>query len=72
MQRTTMLMYRSCGWFFADISGIETVQVMKYAGRVLDFMDQLELKSPRDDFFGTLAQATSNLPDMGNGADASR
>jgi hypothetical protein len=43
MQRAAMLMYTSCGWFFADISGIETVQVMKYAGRVLDFMDQLEL-----------------------------
>jgi Domain of unknown function (DUF3536) len=72
MQRTAMLMYTSCGWFFADISGIETVQVTKYAGRVLDFMDELELKSPRDDFLGTLAQAASNLPEMGNGADVYR
>ena len=32
LQRQALLMYTSCGWFFADISGIETVQVMEYAG----------------------------------------
>jgi alpha-amylase/alpha-mannosidase (GH57 family) len=31
MQRNAMLMYTSCGWFFDDIAGIETVQVMQYA-----------------------------------------
>ena len=31
MQRQAMLMYTSCGWFFCEISGIETVQIMKYA-----------------------------------------
>jgi len=31
MQRHAMLMYTSCGWFFDELSGIETVQVMKYA-----------------------------------------
>jgi alpha-amylase/alpha-mannosidase (GH57 family) len=31
MQRCAMLMYTSCGWFFDEISGIETVQVMRYA-----------------------------------------
>jgi len=35
MQRHAMLMYTSCGWFFDDISGIETVQIIAYAGRVL-------------------------------------
>ena len=35
MQRHTQLMYTSCGWFFDDISGIETVQVIAYAARVL-------------------------------------
>ena len=32
MQRHAMLMYTSCGWFFDEISGIETVQVIQYAG----------------------------------------
>ena len=35
MQRHAQLMYTSCGWFFDDIAGIETVQVIAYAARVL-------------------------------------
>ena len=35
MQRHAMLMYTSCGWFFDEISGIETVQVIQYAARAL-------------------------------------
>jgi alpha-amylase/alpha-mannosidase (GH57 family) len=72
MQHHAMLMYTSCGWFFADISGLESTQVLKYAGRVLDFMDELELKSPRDGFLEVLAEAKSNIPQFGNGADVFR
>ena len=35
IQRFCMFMYTSCGWFFAEISGIETVQIMKYAARAI-------------------------------------
>ena len=36
MQRHAMLMYTSCGWFFDDLSGLETVQVIHYvAGRAV-------------------------------------
>ena len=35
MQRNAMLMYTSCGWFFNELSGIETVQVLHYAARVI-------------------------------------
>ena len=35
LQRHTMLMYTSCGWFFNELSGIETVQVIQYAGRAV-------------------------------------
>lgn len=72
MQRDAMLMYTSCGWFFADLSGIETVQIIKYAGRVLDFMDELNLASPRERFLELLAAAKSNIPQQGNGADIFR
>jgi len=41
MQRHAQLMYTSCGWFFDDISGIETVQVIAYAARVLQLARQL-------------------------------
>lgn len=72
LARSAMLMYTSCGWFFADISGIETVQVLKYAGRVLDLLDDLDLPAPRARFLEVLAEAQSNLPEMGNGADVFR
>ena len=43
LQRMLLLMYTSCGWFFNDISGIETIQILKYAARAIDLMDQLGL-----------------------------
>jgi alpha-amylase/alpha-mannosidase (GH57 family) len=69
IQRNAMLMYTSCGWFFADISGIETIQVMKYAGRVLDLEAELGLPSSRDQFLAPLSEARSNLKEHGHGAD---
>jgi alpha-amylase/alpha-mannosidase (GH57 family) len=68
LQRNAMLMYTSCGWFFSDISGLETVQIMKYAGRVLDLIDELHLASPQEKFLEVLAEAKSNILEMGNGA----
>ena len=41
MQRSALLMFTSCGWFFSDLAGIETIQVMRYAARVIDLMNQL-------------------------------
>lgn len=69
MQRHALLMYASCGWFFNDISGIEPVQVLKYACRVIDLMAQIGLPSRRERFLELLAEAKSNKPEMGNGAD---
>jgi hypothetical protein len=67
-----LLMYTSCGWFFNDISGIETIQILKYAARAIDLMDQLELPSARERFLEILAEAKSNRPEMGSGADVYR
>ena len=33
-QRAAMVMYTSCGWFFNDLSGIETIQVIRYAAHL--------------------------------------
>jgi len=41
MQRHTQLMFTSCGWFFDDISGIETVQIITYAARVLQLAQEV-------------------------------
>lgn len=69
LQRNTLLMQTSCGWFFSDISGIEPVQILKYACRAIELFDNLNLTSPRQRFLEILAEAKSNRPEMGNGAD---
>ncbi len=68
MQRHAMLMYTSCGWFFDELSGIETVQCMQYAGRVVQIAhDEFDhLTHLEGDFLKLLAKAkgnTSTYPD---------
>jgi hypothetical protein len=75
MQRHAQLMYTSCGWFFDDISGIETVQIIAYAARVLQlarclFGAQAEGLEPA--FLARMAEAKSNLADAGDGAQIYR
>jgi alpha-amylase/alpha-mannosidase (GH57 family) len=72
MQRNAMLTFTSCGWFFSELSGIETIQTMKYAGHTMDLMESLGIAAPRERFLEVLAQAKSNLAEMGNGADVFR
>jgi len=71
MQRHTQLMYTSCGWFFDDISGIETVQIIAYAARVLQLAQDLfgeRAASLEPAFQARLAEAHSNVPTAGDGA----
>ncbi len=72
LQRMLLLMYTSCGWFFNDLSGIETIQILKYSARAIDLMDQLGLPSVRDGFLEILAEAKSNRSEIGTGADIYR
>jgi alpha-amylase/alpha-mannosidase (GH57 family) len=67
MQRQCLLMYTSCGWFFNDLSGIETIQILKYAARALDYAAELRLRSTRSGFLYLLKQARSNVHGMGDG-----
>jgi len=67
LQRNAMLMYTSCGWFFDELSGIETVQVMRYAGRVLQLADQLFNDSFESGFLEHLERARSNIPEHRDG-----
>ena len=69
IQRNAMLMFTSCGWFFNDISGIETVQVLQYAGRVIQLAERVGGKPLETDFMSMLQPAKSNLPDRGTAAD---
>ncbi|PDW01423.1 DUF3536 domain-containing protein [Candidatus Viridilinea mediisalina] len=67
MQRHLMLMYTSCGWFFDDLAGIETVQVMMYAGRALQLARELFGENYEPAFLDRLARAQSNNPKLGDG-----
>ncbi|HXO94825.1 MAG TPA: DUF3536 domain-containing protein, partial [Candidatus Acidoferrum sp.] len=68
MQRHAMLMYTSCGWFFDELSGIETVQVIHYAGRALQLAEECSGEKVEAEFLQHLALAKSNLPESGDGA----
>jgi alpha-amylase/alpha-mannosidase (GH57 family) len=67
LQRHAMLMYTSCGWFFDELSGIETVQVLQYAGRALQLAQELFDDSLESAFVERLAEAKSNVPEHGDG-----
>jgi len=70
MQRHTQLMYTSCGWFFDDIAGIESVQVIAYAARVLQLAQDLfagQTESLEAKFLARLAEAHSNVAGAGDG-----
>ena len=68
MQRHAMLMYTSCGWFFDELSGLETVQVIHYAGRAVDLAREFLGQEVEAQFLERSAQAKSNLPEYGDGA----
>jgi alpha-amylase/alpha-mannosidase (GH57 family) len=71
IQRHAQLMFTSCGWFFDDIAGIETVQVIAYAARVLQLAHQVfgEAAAQLEPaFLSRLAEAKTNVPAAGDGA----
>ncbi|MBS1121163.1 MAG: glycoside hydrolase family 57 [Deltaproteobacteria bacterium] len=67
MARHAMLMYTSCGWFFDDLSGIETVQCMQYAARVAELIEDVGGDPVEPAFVDRLSAARSNLADEGDG-----
>ena len=68
MQRHCLLMYTSCGWFFDEISGIETVQILQYAARALELNRQVGGKDVEEQFLHMLEAAPSNIKEVKNGA----
>ncbi len=68
IQRNALLMYTSCGWFFDDISGIETVQIIKYASRVIQLVRRVSEEDLELGFIEILGNAKSNVAEANNGA----
>jgi len=67
MARHAMLMFTSCGWFFDDLSGIETVQCMQYAARVAELIAQVGGADVEQELVERLGHARSNIRDEGDG-----
>lgn len=67
LQRHALLMYTSCGWFFDELSGIETVQVIQYAGRAVQLAQELFGDDFESHFLELLELARSNIPEHGDG-----
>jgi hypothetical protein len=65
-------MYTSCGWFFADISGIEPIQNMRYAYRAANFWTRIARKDWSIDSPAAWKRVESNIQIMGNGSDLLR
>lgn len=64
MQRNALLMYTSCGWFFDEVSGIETVQILQYACRAIQLLHQTVGADFEEEFIRRLEQAPSNIPSL--------
>lgn len=69
VQRNTMLMYTSCGWFFDEVSGIETTQIMQYACRAMQLVSQISEVNLELEFRKRLEQIPSNAPALGNASN---
>lgn len=69
IQKYSLLMFTSCGWFFSDISGIETVQILAYAKRTIEISKELFNVNLEDDLLNELSKAISNKAEFKNGAE---
>lgn len=68
-QRNGMYMFASCAWFFADVSGLEVQQGLAYAARAIELAQPFCKGDLEEGLLGHLADARSNIPSMGSGAD---
>jgi len=65
-------MYTSCGCFFADLSGLETIQILQYAARAIELAEALTGQGIEAKFVKKLSEAKSNLSEMGDGGKVYR
>jgi hypothetical protein len=68
IERHALLMFTSCGWFFDEISGLETTQVLAYAARAIQLAEMVAGISLETAFLERVRHAPSNIPDHVNGA----
>lgn len=67
MQKHALQMYTSCGWFFADLAGLEGIIVLSHAARAIQLAEELRGQEIEGRFLNHLSEAKSNLPEIGDG-----
>jgi len=67
MQRHALLAATSCGWYFADLAGIEAIQILRYAGRAIELAEQISRDGTEATFLAEFEKAKSNDPAQGDG-----
>ncbi|PSF36246.1 glycoside hydrolase [Aphanothece hegewaldii CCALA 016] len=72
MQRHTLLMYTSCGWFFDELSRPEGTQILRYAARALELAGDIAGIHLESDFVRHLKLSLSNVDIFGHGAEVYR
>jgi alpha-amylase/alpha-mannosidase (GH57 family) len=72
LQRATLLMYASCGWFFDDIAGLEASLVIRMAAHAIDLLREAGATPPTTEVLEALGEGRSNRPQDGTGADVFR
>lgn len=68
MQRHAALMYTSCGWFFDDISNIETVKNIEYAARSIQLAREASGADLEPQFIANLEKVPGSKPQLSDGA----
>ncbi len=66
-QRHAMLMYTSCGWFFSELSGLESVLILKFASRAIQLAEEVSGLHLEEAFLKKIAHAKSNMAQFKDG-----
>lgn len=72
MQRHSLLMFTSCGWFFEEISRPEGTQILRYAARAIELAGDVAGVQLEREFVSRLAEAPSNVDFFKDGANVYR
>jgi alpha-amylase/alpha-mannosidase (GH57 family) len=72
MQRHSLLMFTSCGWFFEEVSRPEGVQILRYAARALELAGDVTGVRLEAAFIKRLELIPSNVDLFGNGVEVYR
>ena len=67
MQRHALQMFTSCGWFFSDLAGLETLLILQHASRAIQLASEFSIQRVEDQFLQYLSRGKSNLPEKGRG-----